>query len=152
MWCARRRLLRREHGGHPPAFHRRRLLDLAHVGQLFQDRVDDPPALLDVLHLPAAELHPQEHLVAVFEELAGLVDPGVDVVGAGLGPDPKLLELLLVGLLGLLLGLGVLGAGAGTSTLVSFQTVFIAASLPALVVAPFLLARSIRSVSSCNVK
>lgn len=50
------------------------------------------------------------------------------------------------------LGVGVIGAGASTSALASFQTVFIAASLPALAVAPFLLARSIRSMSRCGVK
>ena len=50
------------------------------------------------------------------------------------------------------LGIGVIGAGASTSALASFQTVFIAASLPALAVAPFLLARSIRSFSRCGVK
>lgn len=48
------------------------------------------------------------------------------------------------------LGLGVVGAGASTSALASFQTVFIAASLPALALAPFLLARSIRSISMCG--
>ncbi len=50
------------------------------------------------------------------------------------------------------LGLGVAGAGASTSALASFQTVFILASIPALAVAPFLLARSIRSISRCSIK
>jgi len=50
------------------------------------------------------------------------------------------------------LGVGIIGAGASTSALASFQTVFIAASLPVLAVAPFLLARSIRSMSRCGVK
>ncbi|NOJ27930.1 MAG: hypothetical protein DA330_07985 [Nitrososphaera sp.] len=50
------------------------------------------------------------------------------------------------------LGLGIAGAGASTSALASFQTVFILASIPALAVAPFLLARSIRSISRCRVK
>lgn len=50
------------------------------------------------------------------------------------------------------LGLGIAGAGVSTSALASFQTVFILASIPALAVAPFLLARSIRSISRCRVK
>jgi hypothetical protein len=50
------------------------------------------------------------------------------------------------------LGLGAIGAGASTSALASFQTVFIAASLPALAFAPFLLARSIRSISMCGTR
>jgi hypothetical protein len=55
-------------------------------------------------------------------------------------------------LISALLGIGVAGAG-GTSAgvLAPFQTVFIAASIPALVAAPFLTARSIRSASSCSV-
>jgi hypothetical protein len=48
------------------------------------------------------------------------------------------------------LGLGVASAGAGASALAPFQTAFIAASIPALAIAPFLLARSIRSVSMCK--
>src|SRR5262245_7316067 len=46
-----------EHGGHAPALHRGRLLDLAAIGQLLEDLVDDPLALLDVLQLAAAEQH-----------------------------------------------------------------------------------------------
>lgn len=55
-------------------------------------------------------------------------------------------------LLSAMLGLGAIGAGASTSTLAPFQTLFIVASLPALAVAPFLLAKSIRSMSRCSVK
>lgn len=47
-------------------------------------------------------------------------------------------------------GLGAIGAGASASVLAPFQTAFIAASLPALALAPFLLARSIRSISMCG--
>jgi hypothetical protein len=51
-----------------------------------------------------------------------------------------------------LLGIGIAGAGGtSASVLAPFQTLFIAASIPALVVAPFLIARSIRSASSCNI-
>src|SRR5262249_14351569 len=39
-----------------------------------------------------------QDLVVVLQELARLVDLGVDVVLAGLGPDPDLLQLLLVDL------------------------------------------------------
>ena len=54
-------------------------------------------------------------------------------------------------LISTLLGIGVAGAGGtSASVLAPFQTVFIAASIPALVVAPFLTARSIKSASSCN--
>jgi len=49
-----------------------------------------------------------------------------------------------------LIGIGVAGAGTSASVLAPFQTLFIAASIPALVIAPFLLARSIRSVSNCR--
>ena len=51
-----------------------------------------------------------------------------------------------------LLGIGVAGAGGtSASVLAPFQTLFIAASIPALVVAPFLTARSIKSASSCSI-
>jgi hypothetical protein len=52
-----------------------------------------------------------------------------------------------------LLGIGVAGAGGtSASMLAPFQTLFIAASIPALLIAPFLTARSIRSsTSSCNI-
>ncbi|NWG38291.1 hypothetical protein [Nitrososphaera sp.] len=55
-------------------------------------------------------------------------------------------------LLSAVLGFGVIGAGASASALAPFQTLFIAASLPALAIAPLLLARSIRSISRCSVK
>ena len=55
-------------------------------------------------------------------------------------------------LISALLGIGIAGAGGtSASVLAPFQTLFIAASIPALVVAPFLIARSIRSASSCNI-
>ena len=49
-----------------------------------------------------------------------------------------------------LIGTGVAGAGTSASVLAPFQTLFIAASIPALVAAPFLIARSIRSISNCR--
>ena len=55
-------------------------------------------------------------------------------------------------LISALLGIGIAGAGGtSASVLAPFQTLFIAASIPALVAAPFLIARSIRSASSCNI-
>ena len=55
-------------------------------------------------------------------------------------------------LISALLGIGIAGAGGtSASVLAPFQTLFIAASIPALLVAPFLTARSIRSASSCNI-
>jgi hypothetical protein len=49
------------------------------------------------------------------------------------------------------LGVGVAGAGGATvAAFAPLQTLFIAASIPALVIAPFLTARSIRSASSCK--
>ena len=55
-------------------------------------------------------------------------------------------------LISALLGIGVAGAGGtSASVLAPFQTLFIAASIPALVVAPFLTARSIKSASSCSI-
>ena len=55
-------------------------------------------------------------------------------------------------LISALLGIGVAGAGGtSASVLAPFQTLFIAASIPALVVAPFLTTRSIKSASSCNI-
>ncbi|MEP0824242.1 MAG: hypothetical protein HRF40_02030 [Nitrososphaera sp.] len=50
-----------------------------------------------------------------------------------------------------LIGIGVAGAGTSASALAPFQTLFIAASIPALVIAPFLIARSIRSLSNCRI-
>ena len=49
-----------------------------------------------------------------------------------------------------LLGVGIAGAGTSTSALAPFQTLFIAASIPALIIAPFFIARGIRSVSHCR--
>ncbi len=49
-----------------------------------------------------------------------------------------------------LIGIGVAGAGTSASVLAPFQTLFIAVSIPALVAAPFLIARSMRSVSKHN--
>src|SRR5215217_1139570 len=55
-------------------------------------------------------------------------------------------------LISALLGIGIAGAGGtSASVLAPFQTLFIAASIPALVVAPFLTTRSIKSASSCNI-
>lgn len=58
-------------------------------------------------------------------------------------------------LISALLGIGIAGAGGtSASVLAPFQTLFIAASIPALVVAPFLTAKSIRSAASttsCNI-
>lgn len=53
-------------------------------------------------------------------------------------------------ILSAILGVGVAGAGTSASILAPFQTVFIAASIPALVIAPFLIARSIRSISKSS--
>jgi hypothetical protein len=49
-----------------------------------------------------------------------------------------------------LLGIGIAGAGTSAAALAPFQTLFIAASIPALIIAPFLIARTIKSVSSCK--
>lgn len=53
-------------------------------------------------------------------------------------------------ILSAVLGVGVAGAGTSASVLAPFQTLFIAASIPALIIAPFLIARSIKSLSSCS--
>ena len=50
-------------------------------------------------------------------------------------------------ILSALLGVGIAGAGTSASVLAPFQTLFIAASIPSLVVAPFLIARSLRPIS-----
>jgi hypothetical protein len=47
-----------------------------------------------------------------------------------------------------LLGIGVAGAGTSASVLAPYQTLFIAVSIPALAIAPLLIARSIRSISN----
>ena len=49
-----------------------------------------------------------------------------------------------------LIGVGIAGTGTSASVLAPFQTIFIAASIPALIIAPFMIARSIRSVSNCR--
>jgi hypothetical protein len=51
-----------------------------------------------------------------------------------------------------LIGIGVVGIGTSASVIAPFQTLFIAASMPALVIAPFLIASSIRSVSNCKLE
>lgn len=48
------------------------------------------------------------------------------------------------------LSIGIAGAGTSAAVLAPFQTVFIAASIPALIIAPLLIARGIRSVSDCR--
>jgi len=53
-------------------------------------------------------------------------------------------------ILSALLGIGIVGVGTSASVLAPFQTLFIAASIPALLIAPFLIARSIKSVSNCH--
>jgi hypothetical protein len=53
-------------------------------------------------------------------------------------------------ILSAVLGVGVAGAGTSASVLAPFQTLFIVASIPALIIAPSLIARSIRSLSSCS--
>ncbi len=54
-------------------------------------------------------------------------------------------------LISAMLGIGVAGAGGTTaSAFAGLQTLLIVASIPALIVAPFLSARSIRSASTCN--
>lgn len=54
-------------------------------------------------------------------------------------------------LISAVLGIGVAGAGGTTAgAFAGLQTLLIVASIPALIVAPFLSARSIRSASTCN--
>ncbi|HXG07014.1 MAG TPA: hypothetical protein VNI77_06785, partial [Nitrososphaera sp.] len=50
-----------------------------------------------------------------------------------------------------LIGIGVVGTGTSASALAPFQTLFILACIPALVIAPFLIAKSIRSLSNCRI-
>src|SRR5262249_48646742 len=82
-------------GGHPPPVHRRRALQLAHVRQLLQDQVEDPPAFLLVLHFATTEQDGDQHLVLALEELPRLAHLGIDVVLARLGADADLLHFLL---------------------------------------------------------
>ncbi len=49
------------------------------------------------------------------------------------------------------LGIGIAGAGSSVATLAPFQTIFIAASIPALVAAPLIIAQRIRSISNCKI-
>ena len=101
---------RRQHGGHAFAFHRGWFLDFATVRQLLQHRNDNALSLVNVLQLPAAEQHIEQHFVFVLEELAGLVDFGIDVVVARLGADADFLQLLLMDLGALFLLAGLLVA------------------------------------------
>ena len=80
----------------PPS---RVLLDFRHFFEGLEHLVHDPAALVDVRQLAAPEEDVDQHLVLVFEELAGTLDLDLDVVVAGLGPDPDLLDLDLVLLL-----------------------------------------------------
>src|SRR5262249_21963088 len=69
--------LGRQQGGHPLAVHCRRALHLAHVREFLQDRVEDSPALLLVLHFATAEEDVDQNLVVVLQELPRLFDPGL---------------------------------------------------------------------------
>jgi hypothetical protein len=100
--------LRGKQSRHLLAFHRWGFFDFAAVLELLQHTVDDALAFFNVLHFAATELHLQHHLVAFLQEFASLVDARINVVFAGLGPNAKFLEFLLVRLLARLLGLGVL--------------------------------------------
>lgn len=54
-------------------------------------------------------------------------------------------------LISAVLGIGVAGVGTTSATVLApFQTAFIAAGIPALAIAPFLVARSIRTIYSCK--
>jgi hypothetical protein len=72
-------MVRLKHQRHPPAFHFRVALDLAHRPKLGLDLIEDLPSQVDVCHFPAAELEMDLHLVALIEELLGVAqlrDPG----------------------------------------------------------------------------
>ena len=82
---------------------------LATSSRALKNLVHDPAAFLDVGQLPATEEHVDQHLVLVLQELACPVDLDPDVLVAGLGTDPDLLDLdLMLLLLGLPLLLFVL--------------------------------------------
>lgn len=49
-----------------------------------------------------------------------------------------------------MLGIGLAGAGTSAAVLAPFQTLFISASIPALVIAPLVIARGIRSDVNCK--
>ncbi len=86
----------RQHGGHALAFHRRGLFNFGEVGQLLQNRDDDPSPFVNVLQLPTPKEHVDQDLILVLKESPRLVNLGLDVVVAGLGAHADLFQLLLV--------------------------------------------------------
>jgi len=77
-------MVRLEDHRHPPAFHLRVALDLAHQPERILDLFEDIAAQLQVSHLAAAELQRELHLVPFLQELAGVVDLDHQVVIADL--------------------------------------------------------------------
>src|SRR5438876_5070754 len=90
---------RSQHRRHALAFHRRVLLNLRHVGELFEDAEDDALALFKVLQFAATEEDVDQHLVLMLEEFPRLIDFGFDVGLAGFRPDADFFQLVLVRLL-----------------------------------------------------
>src|SRR5262245_12614698 len=93
----------RDQGRHLFAFHARRAFNLAEISELFQHLLQDPPAFVDVLQVAVAELHLEEDLVVVFQELPRLADFRIEIVVAGVRTDANFLAFLLVLLSGRLL-------------------------------------------------
>lgn len=86
---------------------RRRRFDTGDFRQLANDRIEQALPFVHVRQFAAAEDDRDQHLVAMFEELARLLDLDLDVVLAGLRPDadlfqPRLMHDCLMLALGLL--------------------------------------------------
>ena len=75
-------MIRLEDQGHAAAFHLGVALDLADEPQFLLDLDEDVPAELLVGHLTPAELQGELDFIALFEELAGVVDLDHQVVVA----------------------------------------------------------------------
>lgn len=88
--------LRRERADEPPSGLLGTRFNLTDVGELFDDLPHDSLSFVDVRHFPAAKNHRYRDLVTMAEEVAGLIDLELDVVFAGLRPQPNLLEFGLM--------------------------------------------------------
>lgn len=77
-------MIRLEHQRHAPAFHLRVALHLAHEEQFLLHLGEDVAPEIQVRHLAALEAQRELDLVALLEELAGVVDLDLKVVVADL--------------------------------------------------------------------
>jgi hypothetical protein len=90
------RLLRRENYHDAAALHRRVLLELGNVLQLFGEPLDELETFIDVGIFATAEDDREDHLIFTCQEFLGSVDLRHEVVIANFRAEPKLFVLTVV--------------------------------------------------------